>query len=774
MSHKKTTTYYRRDFFLKCARLNNKDIHIHTYSREHLQFLFEEAKKDQITCKNCGLPLRLKLTIHEEPHFFHRDSGDFSKCEAACGEEQPKQEADYTESGVFRLPKGKSIAGKVRETADAWMPPQEAAVHKRFSPQTETEPEPIFPNVPLNEKQSEAVSIQEGPLLVLAGAGSGKTRVLTARAAYMMSHFDVPPSAILLVTFTTKAVKEMKERMASQYGLARQTVSRLVTGTFHSLFYKILYHHDPAKWNGEHLLKWDWQKEQYLKMALAEEGLDEKDFPIDQALQQIGYWKNAYLPGERIPLEDEWEKRVHRLYLHYEQQKKSRSQFDFDDMASACYELFKDRPDVLQMYQARFHAILIDEFQDINPVQYEIIKLLASPENNITCVGDDDQSIYAFRGSSPSFILDFEKDFTDAKTVHLTTNYRSSHPIVASAEAVVERNKQRRPKRLEAVKDDAKKPLLFYPYDEEEEAIMVVSDIQEKIKMGAKPEDFAVLYRTNSGGRAIYERLHQSAIPYTAEQGVQSFYSRRVVRQILSYLYLSQNEDDPEAVKQLLPVLFLKQSALNTLKALSITEDCTMVQALVKLTGIKSFQLEKIKKIVPFFHGLKTMKPVEAITFAEEKMGFSEYLKKRGNEGNKLEKGSDDLRDLKTAAKRFKTIPEFLAHVDHMRAAEKNKPDGSGVQLLTIHRAKGLEFNTVYLLGAADGSLPHDFALETARKGDESALEEERRLLYVAMTRAEENLYISVPSVRRGRTAYRSRFLQPILKKQQPKAAIPR
>ncbi|MCF7619317.1 ATP-dependent helicase [Bacillus sonorensis] len=755
---------------MKCARLNNRDIHLHTYSREHFQFLFDEARKDHITCKTCGMPLRLALTIHEEPHFVHRETGDFSECEAACLNDQPKEETAYTESGVFRLPKGKPITEQSQTPASVWEPPREAAVHKHFFPKAETSAEQMFPNVSLHEKQLEAVSAPEGPLLVLAGAGSGKTRVLTARTAYMLSHLEIPPAAILLVTFTTKAVKEMKERMASQYDLAERTVSRLVTGTFHSLFYKILYHHDPAKWNGDRLLKWEWQKEQYIKMALADEGLDEKDFPIDQAIQQIGYWKNAYLPGERIPLEDEWEKRVHRLFCHYEEQKKSRGQFDFDDMASACYELFQERPDVLQRYQSRFHAILIDEFQDINPVQYAIIRLLASPENNITCVGDDDQSIYAFRGSSPSFILDFEKDFPDAKTIHLATNYRSSHPIVASAEAVVKRNKNRWAKTLEAVRDDVKKPLLFYPYDEEEEAIMIVSDIREKIQMGAKPQDFAVLYRTNSGGRAIYERLHESAIPYTADQGVQSFYSRRIVRQMLAYLYLSQNEDDTEAVKQLLPALFLKQSALNTLKALSITEDCTMVQALVKLTDIKPFQLEKIKKIVPFFSSLKTMKPVEAMTFAEEKMGFSDYLKKRGNEGNKLEKGSDDLRDLKTAAKRFKTIPEFLAHVDHMRAAEKQKPDGKGVQLLTIHRAKGLEFKTVYILGAVDGSIPHDFALESARKGDETALEEERRLLYVAMTRAEDNLYISVPSVRRSRTAYRSRFLQPILRKQ-PQAA---
>ncbi|WP_024572401.1 3'-5' exonuclease, partial [Bacillus subtilis] len=297
------------------------------------------------------------------------------------------------------------------------------------------------------------------------------------------------------------------------------------------------------------------------------------------------------------------------------------------------------------------------------------------------------------------------------------------------------------------------------------EATMVVSDIKEKIQNGASPDDFAVLYRTNSGGRAIYERLHQSSIPYTADRGVQSFYSRRIVRQILAYLYASQNEDDTEAINHLLPALFLKQSALNTLKALSITEDCTMIKALAKLPDLKPFQLDKIKKIVPFFASLRTMKPLEAITFAEGKMGFSEYLKKRGNEGNKLEKGSDDLRDIKVVAKKFKTIPDFLAHVDHMRAAEKNRTDEHGVQLMTIHRSKGLEFKTVYVLGTVDGSIPHDFSLETARKGDEAALEEERRLLYVAMTRAKQHLYLSCPANRRGKTANRSRFLYPLLQK---------
>ncbi|UVB76718.1 ATP-dependent helicase [Bacillus subtilis] len=752
---------------MKCARLNDRIIHLHTYSREHYQFLFEEGIKGHLFCSHCGKPVLLRLNIADPPEFIHRQPGDFPACEEA-GEPKPSKEGkkeDDQESGVIRLPKGKAIAADPSPAVTEWHRPRSIKPGTPFVPKTIEPDTSLFPSVGLNTDQLKAVTETEGPLLVLAGAGSGKTRVLTARAAHMIEHLGIPPENMLLVTFTTKAVAEMKERMANQYGLQPAKVRRLVTGTFHSLFYKILYHSNSAKWNGEHLLKMEWQREQYIKKALYEEGIDEKEFPVDQALQQIGFWKNTYVPNERIPLKDEWEKQVYRLYEHYERQKKEHSQFDFDDMASACYELFIERPDLLEQYQSRFTYILIDEFQDINPVQYKIMQMLASPEQNLCCVGDDDQSIYAFRGSNPSFILDFQKDYPGAKTIYLTANYRSTHPIVSSADIVVKKNKNRYAKTLEAARDDIQVPVLFYPYDEEEEATMVVSDIKEKIQNGASPEDFAVLYRTNSGGRAIYERLHQSSIPYTADRGVQSFYSRRIVRQILAYLYASQNEDDTEAIKHLLPALFLKQSALNTLKALSITEDCTMIKALAKLPDLKPFQLDKIKKIVPFFASLRTMKPVEAITFAEGKMGFSEYLKKRGNEGNKLEKGSDDLRDIKVVAKKFKTIPDFLAHVDHMRAAEKNRTDEHGVQLMTIHRSKGLEFKTVYVLGTVDGSIPHDFSLETARKGDEAALEEERRLLYVAMTRAKQHLHLSCPANRRGKTANRSRFLYPLLQK---------
>ncbi|MCM3025967.1 ATP-dependent helicase [Bacillus safensis] len=757
---------------MKCARRHDRTISLHTYSREHYQFLHDEGKKGQLFCPYCGQPVFFRLNIHDEPAFIHKHMSQQEICEKA--EEQAdhnktaeqEERASYKELGGFRFPTGKQIISQTNESYD-WQEPRSIqlsdALHLEENEQVHTID--LFPHITFSTPQLQAVTHQDGPMLVLAGAGSGKTRVLTARAAYLMSHHHIPAHHILLVTFTTKASSEMKERLRKQYQLHPSQASQVVTGTFHSLFYKMLLHDDASKWNGQHLIKFDWQKEQYIRKAIMNEGLDEKDYPTDQVLQSIGYWKNAFLPGELPDLKDEKEKHMWTIYQSYEQQKRDNQQFDFDDMAIACLHMLTEQPELLKRYQERFQYILVDEFQDINPVQYQLIQLLAGESEQLFCVGDDDQAIYAFRGSNPAFILEFKQDYPSAQIVHLHANYRSHHTIVASADAIIKKNQHRYEKTLKAVREEQIPPTLFYPYDEEEEATMIVADIQEKIKNGGKPNDFCVLFRTNTGGRAIYERLHQSAIPYETDAGVKAFYSRRMVRVLLAFLSLSQDADDVAAMKQLLPVFFLKQQTLNTLKALTITEDCSMVEALGKLTDIQPFQRKKLQSIVPLFRTLRTLKPSDAVTFIEQKMGLGDYLKKRVNDTNVLEKGADDVRDVKTAAKRFETIEAFLAHAEHMKSAEKEKTDEPGVQLMTIHRAKGLEFQTVYITCVVDGALPHDFSLEELRNGDEEALEEERRLLYVAMTRAEQSLYLSVPSFRRGKTAHRSRFLYPLLKK---------
>ncbi|WP_342498139.1 ATP-dependent helicase [Bacillus sp. FSL K6-0923] len=757
---------------MKCARRHDRTISLHTYSREHYQFLHDEGKKGHLFCPYCGQPVFFRLNIHEEPAFIHKHMSQQELCEQAEEQEDQKKHAEreesasYKELGGFRFPTGKQIISQTNESYD-WQEPRSIqfsdALHLEENEQAHTID--LFPHITFSTPQLQAVTHKDGPMLVLAGAGSGKTRVLTARAAYLMSHHHIPAHHILLVTFTTKASSEMKERLRKQYQLHPSQASQVVTGTFHSLFYKMLLHDDANKWNGQHLIKFDWQKEQYIRKAIMNEGLDEKNYPTDQVLQSIGFWKNAFLPGELPDLKDEKEKHMWTIYQSYEQQKRDNQQFDFDDMAIACLHMLTEQPELLKRYQERFKYILVDEFQDINPVQYQLIQLLAGETEQLFCVGDDDQAIYAFRGSNPAFILEFKRDYPLAQIVHLHANYRSHHTIVASADAVIKKNQHRYEKTLKAVRSETIPPTLFYPYDEEEEATMIVSDIQEKIKNGAKPSDICVLFRTNTGGRAIYERLHQSAIPYETESGVKAFYSRRIVRVLLAFLSLSQDADDVAAMKQLLPVFFLKQQTLNTMKALTITEDCSMVDALGKLTDIQPFQQKKLQSIVPLFRTLRNLKPSDAVAFIEQKMGLGDYLKKRVNDTNVLEKGADDVRDVKTAAKRFETIEAFLAHAEHMKSAEKEKTDEPGVQLMTIHRAKGLEFQTVYITCVVDGALPHDFSLDELRNGEEEALEEERRLLYVAMTRAEQSLYLSVPSFRRGKTAHRSRFLYPLLKK---------
>ncbi|WP_223700638.1 ATP-dependent helicase [Sutcliffiella deserti] len=763
---------------MKSAIWNERNIHLDNITRERYQEIHEAGIKGTLTCSTCGEKVQLYLGIWKEPQFFHINE-DISHENI---ERKTQKEAaitlaeEYVERDGFRYPKSRAISPSSQDTKKLdWKEPKVLSHLPIFTKEV-SKTSPVLSSffdrlqqrhIYLDSFQQEAASSIDGPLLVLAGAGSGKTRVLTTRVAYMVQEHAIDPRSIMLITFTAKAANEMKNRLRLFEDQHSRKISSLVTGTFHSIFYKILSHDHPTRWNGDNLLKWDWQKEQFLKQAGRKLGLDEKDFPFDQAIQQIGFWKNNMLLPKKVKANNKLEEQILSLYQDYEDWKKEKQVFDFDDMLMGCYELLANNPDLLAKYQARFKYFLIDEFQDINKVQYETIKLLAL-DGNICAVGDDDQSIYAFRGSSPDFILNYHIDFPHTKIVTLSNNYRSSHGIVAASNLVIAKNKGRKQKRMLAGYDNKSYPVLFYPYDEEEEATMIVWDMKQQIKKGAAPKNFAILYRTHSAARAIFERLSQSGLPFSLDQDYESFYNRRIVKGILGFLRLSNDPNDVQALSNILPALFLKQSSLQDAKALSILEDCSLVRALSSLSNLQPFQLKKIKKIIPMFSVLKTVTPSVALEMIEKDMGFDDYIKKRGNEGNSLEKGSDDIRDLKVVAKKFNSTVSFLEHVDDMIAKtdemkKLSKKHSNAIQLSTIHRSKGLEYKQVFLLSAVDGSLPHDFSLESFRNGDQHALEEERRLLYVAMTRAQEALYISVPENRRGKKAYITRFIRDIL-----------
>jgi DNA helicase II / ATP-dependent DNA helicase PcrA len=751
------------------AHYNKQDIRLDTMSRDMYQVIYEASLRDEVLCIHCQHPVRFYIGIEYTPYFYHPNKDAHATCSQLAvpsPKEKKTTSISYKEQNGFKLPTSRSIADtKVEEVI--WKEKQPIKSIPSFTEETQEEQYSLSDDMhfPLDKKQYEAVTTTEGPLLILAGAGSGKTRVLTARTAYMITEKNIPAKSIMLVTFTAKAAAEMKERIHHFSMLTRQDVQDIVIGTFHSLFYKIILHHDPVRWDSARLLKFEWQKDRIMKEIARERDLDEKEFAFDAAMQQISYWKNTLTSPESIKPADDWEETVAYLYKRYEEQKQQHGYFDFDDMLYGCYELLKNNQELVARYQRRFHYFLIDEFQDINTVQYEIIRMLSNHTNNLCIVGDDDQSIYAFRGSDPTFILEFDQHYPDAKIVTLNENYRSSHRIVSAANKVIRLNKKRRAKKMKAQYDSDKTPLFFYPYDEEEEATMIVQDIKERIEKGANPSDFAILYRTNTASRALFERLTQSSLPFIIEQDSESFYERRMIKSLLAFLRLSINDNDEQALQHLLVSLFLKQSALQDIKAISILEDCSYIEALGKLTNVQSFQQRKLKKIAPLFKGLHKLSPVVAMEKIEKDMGFSDFVKKRGNEGNMMDKGSDDIRDFKVVARKFTTIQQLLDHVDDMIAKNKemkklSKQYNNAISLLTIHRSKGLEYKYVYLLSMVDGSLPHDYALESLRNGDHSPLEEERRLCYVAMTRAQETLYISIPQMRRGRTTYSSRFLQ--------------
>ncbi|MDQ0268702.1 UvrD-helicase domain-containing protein [Cytobacillus purgationiresistens] len=762
---------------MKTARKNERIIKLDTLIREEFQAIYEHGKQGKLHCPECGENVRLYLGISNEPFFYHEKLSNKVCKVAEIDVPIVREEAAAIEKNGFSLPQSKSISAVQERPKTSFKKAKQLTSLPTYIPHPHHQHDHESPylqelsdnGVQLDQMQATAVINTSGPLLVLAGAGSGKTRVLTARTAFMIIEEKINPAAIMLVTFTAKAAAEMKERLLQYPGLSQTTIQRIVSGTFHSIFFRILHFHFPEKWAQSRLLSKGWQREQIVKAAGKEMNLDEKEFAYDLALQQISFWKNALLTPHEVKAENPWEEKVQILFKEYEKEKDKLGMFDFDDMLLGCYEAFLKYPEILENYQKRFTHFLIDEFQDINKVQFELMKLLSAQTKNICAVGDDDQSIYAFRGSNPSYLVYFETEFPQTTVIKLEQNYRSAHEITAAANKVIIHNKKRRDKKMIAQYKADAAPIIFYPYDEEEEATMIVTDLQEKLKEGFNPNDFAILFRTHTGSRAIFERLAESSLPFKLDQDAESFYDRYIIKTMIAFLRIAINEEDPAALKQLLPAFFMKHTVLQDMKADSILNDRTLLECLSHLKTGFAFQESKLKKAVPLIRSLRGLSPLAAMEKVEKDLGLNDFIKKRGNEGNKMEKGSDDIRDLKVAARNFLTIHDFVSHVDHMRAMTKeikqqSKKQQNAITLSTIHRSKGLEYKAVYIIGAVDGSIPHDHALEDYRSGNFDALEEERRLMYVAMTRAKSYLFMSTPQKRRGKKAYASRFLSTLIK----------
>ena len=786
---------------MKYALFENQPILLQPDTYHRLPAWRLAAQQGKIVCPACAAPLRLVAGISFEPHFLHPTE---STCpaqteeypspahaeiaaaiaappapvsESLPGNDHPETaEEDGKEGrssspvvGSFRLPKNRAIgSGTAVSPAVQPSPP---VFRKRLTPRKSIQPVgPFQQDEPLHPNQKRAVLTTDGPLLILAGAGSGKTRVMTARTVHLIQHAGVQPRQIMVVTFTTKAAEEMKQRIARE--LPPRQAGELVAGTFHSIFFRMLLHHQPERWDQRRLLKKDWQKWRLLRESGVLSGHDDlfakKENEILEALAVVSRWKNEYiLPAEatRMNPANAAETLAQELYPLYETAKQKQGWFDFDDMLLGCYEMLRDDQQLLRRYQERITHIMIDEFQDINRIQYETVKLLAAPQDNLCVIGDDDQSIYGFRGSNPHFILGFTRDYPQAESITLEVNYRSHTSIIGLSYSLIGHNRARWEKECRSFHQEEGEAYLFEAEDEEEQASRIADEIAYRRSQGVAYGSCAILFRTSESARPILERLSEAGIPFHYTQEEDSFYQRQTVRWTLAYLRLAINPDDTEALREILPTLYLSHELWNAIRSQAILEDKPLLHILPLLPQLKPFQRKHLEKLVEILRDCQHASPAQALELVYEDGKLREYLKKRAREReNGRERWSDELQQIVSMAKRHPAIPDFLRYVEQMSQQEKEwrtqrpLPD-EAVHVLSIHRAKGLEYDHVFLPDLVEGALPHEYTLDELRKGEHAALEEERRLLYVAITRARLSVSLGIPRERFGRKTRASRFI---------------
>ena len=630
----------------------------------------------------------------------------------------------------------------------------------------------------LNNEQREAVFCTEGPLLMLAGAGSGKTRSLTHRIAYLIEEKGVAPWNILAITFTNKAAQEMRERVDALVGYGSEDIW---ISTFHATCSRILRRHIDLLGYDRNFTIYDASDQKSLmKEVLKEMKIDTKQFPERSVMSEISSAKNEY----KSPLDYRNEygsnfrnQRIADIYEHYQKRLKENNALDFDDLLVKMVDLFQTNPDVLEHYQDRFQYIMVDEYQDTNTVQFLLVSLLAKKYRNLCVVGDDDQSIYKFRGANIYNILNFEKVFPDAQVIRLEQNYRSTQNILNAANGVIANNKGRKEKKLWT--ENQKGELVhFKQYDTEyDEADGVVSRINFLAMRGVQYKDMAILYRTNAQSRIFEEKLKQKNIPYAIVRGI-SFYDRKEIKDLMSYLKVVDSGMDDLSVKRIInvPKRGIGQTTINRLQEFAILNQMSFLDAVFNADEIPEVTraLAKLHKFADMIEEFREYASEHEISeLLEHILDVTQYRAELEAEGtdesiSRLEDIEELFNDIVYYEEEEENpnLRDFLAEKDMytLNAGIDNLEDENNkVLLMTLHNAKGLEFNNVFLGGMEEGVFPGFGAMMS---GDESEIEEERRLCYVGITRAKERLFLSAAKRRmlRGQTQYnrRSRFIDEI------------
>lgn len=630
----------------------------------------------------------------------------------------------------------------------------------------------------LNNEQREAVFCTEGPLLMLAGAGSGKTRSLTHRIAYLIEEKGVAPWNILAITFTNKAAQEMRERVDALVGYGSEDIW---ISTFHATCSRILRRHIDLLGYDRNFTIYDASDQKSLmKEVLKEMKIDTKQFPERSVMSEISSAKNEY----KSPLDYRNEygsnfrnQRIADIYERYQKRLKENNALDFDDLLVKMVDLFQTNPDVLEHYQDRFQHIMVDEYQDTNTVQFLLVSLLAKKYRNLCVVGDDDQSIYKFRGANIYNILNFEKVFPDAQVIRLEQNYRSTQNILNAANGVIANNKGRKEKKLWT--ENQKGELVhFKQYDTEyDEADGVVSRINFLAMRGVQYKDMAILYRTNAQSRIFEEKLKQKNIPYAIVRGI-SFYDRKEIKDLMSYLKVVDSGMDDLSVKRIInvPKRGIGQTTINRLQEFAILNQMSFLDAVFNADEIPEVAraLAKLHKFADMIEEFREYASEHEISeLLEHILDVTQYRAELEAEGtdesiSRLEDIEELFNDIAYYEEEEENpnLRDFLAEKDMytLNAGIDNLEDENNkVLLMTLHNAKGLEFNNVFLGGMEEGVFPGFGAMMS---GDESEIEEERRLCYVGITRAKERLFLSAAKRRmlRGQTQYnrRSRFIDEI------------
>lgn len=607
----------------------------------------------------------------------------------------------------------------------------------------------------LNSAQMKAIAHKTGPCLVLAGPGSGKTTVITRRVQYLIEKYKVKPEEILVITFSKAASKEMKERFQS---LSVPRCGRVTFGTFHAVFYSILKRAYQITQENIFLEEQKYQLLQQIVQRMKLEFDDEKEF-LQGIAGEIGIIKNNMIPLEEYSSCNCEDSIFKDIYFTYERERKEKRKLDFDDVLVQTLELFREHPESLKVWQQKYKYILIDEFQDINKVQYEVVRMLAAPQNHLFVVGDDDQSIYRFRGASPEIMLGFPRDYPNSKQIVLDMNYRSTKTIISCANRVIENNKKRYLKKVITENERGVNVHVQEVRTPVEESRYVISEIQKALEEGVEPGEVAVLFRTNHEARALIDTSIEYGVPFQMKESFPNLYEHFIAQDLKAYMKLALGERSRN--------LFLKVMNRPNRYLNRACVDCEEVEffEIREFYHDKEWMLERITQMEMDLRVMKECAPCKAIRYLRKQVGYDLFLREYARERKmNLEELYDLLDEIEEQAEKCASIESWFRYIEkysqtlRLQMKEQDARQNA-VQFITMHGAKGLEFERVFLIGINEEILPYKKAMS------KEEVEEERRLLYVAMTRAKKRLILSYYKEKNGKKMEASRFLFELLKK---------